>query len=387
MKHLKIENFGPLKLADIEIGKFNLIIGFQSSGKSCILKTACFCSWVEKRILLSLSAHDFLVGNSFKKTIERYYKFDGYFKHNTKIEYESDFVKFSFDNAADTKFTFEWKKKRWSYKREKISYIPAERNIVAAFPHWRSQAFADDNVLDFMNDWNNARRYVKKISDVLNLDLAYTYDESSDIDSLKLKDNQELPLANSSSGIQSLIPMYVYIHFLSKDIYKQELETEKQTYEAREKNKNLLYLLYNSLGTQDYTDNSIKLTKQNIDFYFSDKAQADKFEKLVNQFTKTSGCNIFLEEPENNLFPPTQYQLIDMFIEMTQDKKHNNSFFIATHSPYVLNHLLEQKIDGFKFFFTHQTSDGTIAKQAMEEEIQEIRINGVDMFFNFEAYI
>ena len=87
MKHLKIENFGPLKLADIEIGKFNLIIGFQSSGKSCILKTACFCSWVEKRILLSQSARDFTVGNSFKKTLERYYTFDGYFKHNTKIEY------------------------------------------------------------------------------------------------------------------------------------------------------------------------------------------------------------------------------------------------------------------------------------------------------------
>ena len=238
-----------------------------------------------------------------------------------------------------------------------------------------------------MNDWYNARRYVKKIPDILNLDLSYSYNEYTDIDSLKLKDNQELSLANSSSGIQSLIPMYVYIYFLSKGIYKQELETEKQTYEVREKNKNLLYLLYNSLGTQDYTDSPIKITKQNIDFYFSDKAQADKFEKRVNQFTKTSGCNIFLEEPENNLFPPTQCQLIDMFVEMTQDRKHNNSFFIATHSPYVLNHLLDQQINGFKFYFTHQTSDGTIVKQATEEEISEIRINGVDMFFNFEAYI
>ena len=386
MKHLKIENFGPLKLADVEIGRFNLIIGFQSSGKSCILKTACFCSWVEKRIMLSQSANDFSKGYSFKKQIEKYYKFDGFFKPNTKIEYESDFMKFSFDNA-EPKFSFEWKENKQNYKRKKISYIPAERNIVAAFPNWRTQAFADDNVLDFMNDWYNARKFVKEVPDILNLDLTYTYKEYSDIDSLKLKDGQELTLANSSSGIQSLIPMYVYIYFLSKGIYKQELETDQQTYEEREKSKNLLYLLYNSLGNQHYTDNPVKITKQNIDFYFSDKVQADIFEKQVNKLTRTSGCEIFLEEPENNLFPPTQCQLIDKFVEMTEDEEHDNSFFIATHSPYVLNHLLEQKIEGFRFFFTHQTTDGSIVKQATEDEIQVIRINGVDMFFNFEAFI
>lgn len=386
MKHLRIENFGPLKLADVEIGRFNLIIGFQSSGKSCILKTSCFCLWVEKRIMLSQSANDFSKGYSFKKQIEKYYKFDGFFKPNTKIEYESDFMKFSFDNA-EPKFSFEWKENKQNYKRKKISYIPAERNIVAAFPNWRTQAFADDNILDFMNDWYNARKFVKEVPDILNLDLTYTYKEYSDIDSLKLKDGQELTLANSSSGIQSLIPMYVYIYFLSKGIYKQELEIDQQTYEAREKSKNLLYLLYNSLGTQDYTDNPIKITKQNIDFYFSNKVQADVFEKRVSQLTRTSGCEIFLEEPENNLFPPTQCQLIDKLVEMTEDKEHDNSFFIATHSPYVLNHLLEQKIEEFRFFFTHQTADGSIVKQATEDEIQEIRINGVDMFFNFEAFI
>ncbi len=384
MKHLKIENFGPLKLADIEIGRFNLIIGFQSSGKSCILKTACFCSWVEKRILLSQSTDDFTKGDVFKRSIEKYYKFDGYFKSNTKIEYESDYLKFSFNNSV-ARFAFEWKK-RWDYKRKKISYIPAERNIVAAFPNWKTQALAGDNVLDFMNDWDNARRFVKKIPEILNLDLAYSYNEITDLDSVQLKDGQELTLANSSSGIQSLIPMYVYIYFLSNGIYKQELESGKQTYEAREKNKNLLYLLYNSIGDA-YKENPIKITMQNIDFYFSDKTCADNFKKRVNQFTKTSGCDIFLEEPENNLFPPTQCQLIDKFLEMTDDKKHCNSFFIATHSPYVLNYLLEQKIDDFRFFFTHQTTDGSIVKQASKKEIQEIRINGVDMFFNFEAFV
>ncbi len=40
MKHLLIHNLGPLKEADIELKRINVIIGSQSSGKSCVLKTA-----------------------------------------------------------------------------------------------------------------------------------------------------------------------------------------------------------------------------------------------------------------------------------------------------------------------------------------------------------
>ena len=56
MKHLVIRNLGPLHEADIELKRINVIIGSQSSGKSCVLKTACYCTWVEKRIELTQSA-------------------------------------------------------------------------------------------------------------------------------------------------------------------------------------------------------------------------------------------------------------------------------------------------------------------------------------------
>ena len=35
MKHIKIRNFGPLRNVDIDLSQINLIIGLQSSGKSC----------------------------------------------------------------------------------------------------------------------------------------------------------------------------------------------------------------------------------------------------------------------------------------------------------------------------------------------------------------
>ena len=53
MKHLIVKHIGPLDQIDIELKKVNVIIGPQSSGKSCVLKLACYCTWVEKRIELT----------------------------------------------------------------------------------------------------------------------------------------------------------------------------------------------------------------------------------------------------------------------------------------------------------------------------------------------
>ena len=49
-RKLTIRHLGPIRSADICLKYVNVVIGEQSSGKSCLLKTACYCTWVEKRI-------------------------------------------------------------------------------------------------------------------------------------------------------------------------------------------------------------------------------------------------------------------------------------------------------------------------------------------------
>ena len=49
-RNLIIRHLGPIRSANINLKNVNVVIGEQSSGKSCLLKTACFCTWVEKRI-------------------------------------------------------------------------------------------------------------------------------------------------------------------------------------------------------------------------------------------------------------------------------------------------------------------------------------------------
>jgi predicted ATPase len=53
MKHLVIRHFGPIEEVNIELKRINVIIGPQSSGKSTVLKVACFCDWLERQIELT----------------------------------------------------------------------------------------------------------------------------------------------------------------------------------------------------------------------------------------------------------------------------------------------------------------------------------------------
>ena len=160
MKHIRIKNFGPIKEADLTLGKVNIIIGMQSSGKSCVLKIACYCAWVEKRLELTRKVNDFGNGSAFIDTMLKYYNMPGYLKKETYIEYETTHLKFKYDNVSQS-FDLIWKNEHWNYKRPKVSYIPADRNIVAVIPSWSALPL-DEYMIDFMADWDKARKSVTR---------------------------------------------------------------------------------------------------------------------------------------------------------------------------------------------------------------------------------
>ena len=356
MKHLVIRNLGPLKEADIELKRINVIIGSQSSGKSCVLKTACYCTWVEKRIELTQTADFFAKDNNFLNELERFHKLKGYIRDETFISYESDFMSFSYDNATKS-FSFNWKEGRWDYRRSKVTYIPAERNLVAAIPNWFQVKFADDNIRDFMADWETARQATTNDLSVLNLGISYRYDANTKSDKVQVADGVTLDFTNTSSGLQSLIPLYVHLQFLQ-------------------------FLLFGNVNTEsvkERQENEILWRKiqENID---DKKVAMDVF----SHYSISHYCDIFLEEPEANLFPPTQSRLVEWLLDMTKEELPSN-LFIATHSPYILNVFMEKQDIDMTLLYT-RTSDGLITvKTAKDQDFQDIYDYGVDAFFNIET--
>ena len=71
--------------------------------------------------------------------------------------------------------------------------------------------------------------------------------------------------------------------------------------------------------------------------------------------SRISHCEVFLEEPEQNLFPPTQQLLMRKLLGLFEKKKENILFV-----------------------------SGSVVRTATEEDVQDMFEDGVDAFFNIE---
>lgn len=388
MRHIVIRHFGPLEEADIYMSRMNLIIGLQGSGKSCVMMIACYCTWVEKRIVLRQSAKEFEEGDTFINYLISYNHAKGYVHPDTFISYETDYMQFSYEHE-NKKFQHKWGKRHWDYKRPKVSYVPAERNMVSLVSNWNRLETSYDNILDFKADWDTARSFVKHERDILGTGLSYEYDDIVG-DMVITKTGKMIDLTNSSSGMQSLIPQFVHLDYLTKGIYEVENESNEKSFSDKQLTSNLLDILYQRYYDKqtDFSSNKkVIIHMEGRDFVFSDGEMAKQFKKGALQLLMTDHAEIFLEEPESNLFPPTQFQLMDWIVEMVKDNKHKNVFFIATHSPYILNHLLQESLKDFRLYLTYPAKNGYYkVKTASEEDIQGIYDNGSDAFFNFEPF-
>ena len=389
MKHLVIRNLGPLKEADIELKRINVIIGSQSSGKSCVLKTASYCTWVEKRIELTQTADFFERDNNFLKELERFHKLKDYIKKDTFISYESDFMSFSFDNTTDS-FIFDWKERRWNYRRSKVTYIPAERNLVAAIPNWFQVKFADDNIRDFMADWETARQTTTNDLSVMNLGVSYHYDTNTKSDKVQVADGVILDFTNTSSGLQSVIPLYVHLNYLS--LLKEKKIVNTSITESAEKSSlsDIIFSHFIPIYGKPISKNGIEKNHPIILFEIDDKSYSLRASDIKNiqnilfQYLVTDHCDIFLEEPEANLFPPTQSNLVEWLLSLTKCEQPDN-LFVATHSPYILNAFLEKQDDDINLFFMNYQEGQVLVRTATEDNMQEIYDYGVDAFFNIET--
>lgn len=385
MRHLTVKNLGPIQEANLELEQINIIIGLQSSGKSCILKTACYCSWIEKRLELAQGANGFDKGSTFLDLMTDYYSMAGYVHEDTYIEYETAHLKFSYDHSARS-FKMQWKSGRWKYRRPKVSYVPADRNLVAAIPGWSSLSL-DKNMIEFMSNWDKARRFIKTEENFLNLGMSYRYDSMSNSDKIHQGNGRPLMLKEGSSGIQSLLPMYVHLDYLTNGQYKDD--NSQISYEQREERKQLIAAIHDKLRKKGTPTNDSPIASTETPAHnFPESDQTRQFQEIYQRYTKVDHSEIFLEEPEDNLFPPTQCQLVDWLLESI--RKHNDILFIATHSPYILNQFIKANPSGLTVFFTHRIEDKQhiySIRQLKESEIHEIYDNGVDMFFNFELYL
>lgn len=316
MNRFIIKDIGPIKHAAFDFNQINVIMGPQSSGKSTIAKIVSYCQWVEKR---------YMIDGKFKHTFEEefieFHRIDkNYFNENSFFEYESDFVKITYKGLE---FTQEIQRKTTKslFQKSKNIYIPAERNFVSVIPNLQKYKETDDNIMSFLHDWLDVKKRYSNSNKlgILDVNVDYQYDKNSDSDKLLIANGKkEIHLKNASSGLQSVIPLLLLVDYLCEPLFEEKIIL---SYEEKEERFKL--------------DLELEVKQK-------EGASAEEIEKLRYRYKEYMAniqyqySNFIIEEPEQNLFPKTQRDLLYFILEKINASEREHQVLLTTHSPYIL---------------------------------------------------
>lgn len=153
--------------------------------------------------------------------------------------------------------------------------------------------------------------------------------------------------------------------------------------------KSALAELFHGYGLKmmfDSATQQIKAMRENgLDMFLVPfNSLADSLQRLIfykSAIESNHNKVICFEEPEAHTFPPYISSIVNDII-----CSDDNQFFITTHSPYVMSSLLESAGEDLAVYVVDMKDNATIVCRLSDVQLQEAYDNGMDMFYNIEAY-
>ncbi|HEX4029626.1 MAG TPA: AAA family ATPase [Terracidiphilus sp.] len=362
MRKLTVKNFSVIKHAELEFGKITVLIGPQASGKSLLCKLAYFF----QKTLFDLAGNhavalqdpdrwETFVNDSFQKSFCAFFPTYSWGRESFRIEYQDGgyhpqilrdalatnglvinspgSLCLSFLGGAFRKVFDEFGESLKEALREVPpsnqsarllentylagrrlqdiqsdpmfsvhSYVPDTRTIFSTYnPSYAAARIgsADPVVIAFSRqvDYEFRKSFPSqaKIECIRRMDEEsrailggeLVFDEGDGLVRFRENDGRQLPLTELSSGTRELVPLLTHL--------RQYVFDENADFPG-------------IIGRPSSTE-----------------AKGPLPERLV-----------FVEEPEANVFPTTQYNLVRLFAWMAKEERINLSWVITTHSPYIL---------------------------------------------------
>ena len=147
--------------------------------------------------------------------------------------------------------------------------------------------------------------------------------------------------------------------------------------------------IFHSFGLKlvfDKTSSQIKAMKEDGHdmFLVPYTSLSDSLQRLIfykAAIRSNTGKVLCFEEPEAHTFPPYISNVVNDIIE-----NEDNQFFISTHSPYVVNSLLESAGNRLAVYIVDIKDNATVIKRLEDSDLQNVYDNGLDMFFNIDYF-
>jgi predicted ATPase len=323
MSRIRIKDFGPIKEGYldndgwIEVNKVTVFIGNQGSGKSTVAKLISTLTWIEKAMIKREIKQDELsVYNRFVKRLE-YQRINNYIKPQTVIEYQGDAFTFIFLNGVF--YTSPISEER--YVLPKIMYVPAERNFLSVVDRPDRLKELPSPLFTFLDEYDRARNlYYEGLTLPIN-GVQFVYDRQNKIAHIAEADYQ-LRLSEASSGFQSTVPLFLVTKYLSEFLFRENGNAiNEQSIEEERRLEKEMQEIQAILDDPEVSPD----VKQAYLRRISAKRRPSCFINIV-------------EEPEQNLFPSSQWQMLQSLLEFNNIND-GNKLIITTHSPYIINFL------------------------------------------------
>lgn len=308
---LRIKYFGPIKEANLEeVMPYMFFIGESGSGKSTILKVLALMRHMYKQ----LNLRSYLkLGNVIDKTIDL--SMGEYLRNGGMSDYISEKTELSY-TKGDCEIVYTPKGLKGTRKvisasnlsLEKISFLSDKRATIASLLANNSDGTAlGFYLLETFRDFKEAAEQIKKI-EMPFLNVRY-FEKKAQNGARQffignMDDTYGIHFEDASSGIQTMTPLTLIAEYYSKffDIVK-------------ESNRSIVDLLGRN-----------------------DSLASFKHDMNVGDVTNRS-IHLFIEEPELSLFPKAQRSAINMLVRKCLNANTDMTLTIATHSPYIINHL------------------------------------------------
>lgn len=363
MAKLKIKNFGPIQKGFsendgfLEISPVTVICGNQATGKSTIAKLYSTCAWLEKANVKSELG---MTSENIDDLVSlcKPHRIDEYFNEQTEIHYIGTTCEFIYQNRKFSSKTIDLNKNLIQYKRPKIMYVPAERNLLTSIEDAENIKNLPSMLSILMDEYEKAKKASKSGEfDLPISNVKLIYDKNSLTMKVVTDNNRTISIYSASSGIQSVTPLSIVSKYITEEVSSNFLKNiQKLSANERKQIKEWI-----KKDTKDEEKNQLLLSSFDQLIYGKtlNESIAKDIEKLLHYFFNTCFINI-VEEPEQNLYPQSQNKVLYELLEC-KNNSDENKLLITTHSPYILAYLTQSA-----------KAAELLAKGVPEKEIEKI---------------
>lgn len=323
MIRMRVKNFGPVGpgLIEndgwIEFKPVTVFIGNQGAGKSTLAKLFSTFCWIEKALVRGdYPKKWFERKGRFKNMFLSYHRLENYQdldkRGKTVIEYEGEAwaIRYISNQLSITALPSQ------QYALPQVMYVPAERNFISYVRNPSELKLSSESLKEFLSAFELAKQNLPKTVKLPINNTEIEYDKLNDIVNLK-GPGHRLRLTDASSGFQSFVPLYMVSLHLANAVQDQSQATSMSADEMARFAQEIRSIFDNSSLTQEQKRVAVSV--------------------LSGRFNKSAFINI-VEEPEQNLFPSSQWEMLKSLLAFNRQGIANR-LILTTHSPYIVSYL------------------------------------------------